>query len=345
MTAYVRPTFVTERETSHLWVDERTIDNAAWEDCGPCTALMACNAHAPGTAPATHFEEESLRQDAGYGAFGGTNVPNLCAGISKRYGIATLQVGGYAAFLAAMTPGHVAFAILQPSKLPANHFLRANVGTGFTALHFVYLAREGTGATGSSTRPRLLASATTASGSPRPTSTPATSAAPACSRSRRTPWLASRSPSLARRRGRRRDPERDEGVQPRRRLRVRRAAVRLTRRQHGPLGARQSRLPRDPRWRRPLRLRHRAHVQPQRPGHVEARAGRLLRGGLMTEVSHCGTWAEHCPRATSGPSELPVPAPARLAFRLGMGPSLVAVTGNGCPMTTECTDEIAVGRG
>lgn len=145
MTGYVRPTFVTERETSHLWVDERTIDNAAWEDCGPCTALMACNAHAPGTAPATHYEEESLRMDAGYGAFGGTNVPNLCAGISKRYGIATRQVGGYAAFLAAMTPGHVAFAILQPSKLPASHFLRANVGTGFTALHFVYLAREGTG--------------------------------------------------------------------------------------------------------------------------------------------------------------------------------------------------------
>jgi hypothetical protein len=142
---YIRPPQITEREASHLWVDERRIDDARWEDCGPCTALEAviASGHA---APATHFEEESLRLDAGYGPLGGTDVPALAAGIKKRYGITIAQVGSLSAFRTAMTPGHCGFAIVQPSRLPLAHVLRKYVGTDFVAFHFIYLANEGAAA-------------------------------------------------------------------------------------------------------------------------------------------------------------------------------------------------------
>jgi hypothetical protein len=138
---YARAPQITERETTHLWVDERTIDNAAWEDCGSCSALesVIASGHA---APATHFEEESLRLDAGYGAFGGTDVPKLSAGIKKRYGLDVVQVGSYPAFRAAFKLGWSAFVIVQPSRLPLKHILRQGVGDGFTGLHFIHLEND-----------------------------------------------------------------------------------------------------------------------------------------------------------------------------------------------------------
>jgi len=142
---YIRPPQVTEREVSHLWVDERSMDDAAWEDCGPCTALE-CVIASGYSAPPTHYEEESLRMDAGYGPLGGTDVPHLAAGIAKRYGITIGQVGGLSDLPSALTPGLAAFAIVAPAKLPSSHVLRKYVGTGFARLHFIYLANEGAAA-------------------------------------------------------------------------------------------------------------------------------------------------------------------------------------------------------
>jgi hypothetical protein len=140
--SYVRAPQVTERETSHLWVDERSMDDARWEDCGPCAALE-CVIAAGHPAPATHFEEETLRMQSGYGPLGGTDVPKLAAGIKSRYGLVVQQVGTFAQLQAALTPGHSAFVIVQPSRLPSSNALRLYVGTAFTALHFIHLANEG----------------------------------------------------------------------------------------------------------------------------------------------------------------------------------------------------------
>ena len=142
---YVRPPQITEREVSHLWVDERSMDDSRWEDCGPCAALE-CVIASGHVAPATHFEEETLRMQSGYGPLGGTDVPKLASGIASRYGLTVAQVSTLSQFRAALTPGRCAFVIVRPSRLPLAHVLRKYVGTGFAGLHFIYLANEGAAA-------------------------------------------------------------------------------------------------------------------------------------------------------------------------------------------------------
>lgn len=139
---YIRPPFISERETAHTWVDGSSRDDGAWEDCVPCSVLMAVLASGK-PAPATHVEAELLREAAGYSPLGGTTIEAICKAADKRY-IVDIHVFGasFATLWNALAPGHGAAVIGKPSNLPAAHPLRKYIGVGFTGLHCDYVQRE-----------------------------------------------------------------------------------------------------------------------------------------------------------------------------------------------------------
>lgn len=98
---------VSERETAHRWPTGEA-DNAAWEDCGPCSAIELARLCHDAAIPATLAEAEALRHDAGLAPTGGMNAEDLARGLARRYGWHIGVTRGFDDLWAALQPGYAA---------------------------------------------------------------------------------------------------------------------------------------------------------------------------------------------------------------------------------------------
>lgn len=141
-----RPKFVSERERAEIWVDGRTWDDQAWEDCGPTSTIMAVHATTGGHRPAvmTLDEAERLRRAAGYGPKGGTNIQQLAATAVSRYRInLPRHASGFEAIWAALRPGQGAVLAGSMAGFGPGHRLSRHLRS-YNGGHAVYVQREGT---------------------------------------------------------------------------------------------------------------------------------------------------------------------------------------------------------
>lgn len=138
---FVKPPHVSEREEAHTWPGG-AYDGPADEDCVWCSGIMLRLASQPGSCPATLYEAERLRQDAGLGPSGGANANDLLRGYAKRYGWTEPHVvsNSPTALWAALQPGMGAAALGKLSYFPAGHRLRRFIPT-WTGGHAVFVAR------------------------------------------------------------------------------------------------------------------------------------------------------------------------------------------------------------
>ncbi len=122
---WVVPPFVCEKEDVHYWTN-KVIDDGADEDCVFCTTVMGKLAHDPGSCPATLFEAERVREDAGLGPTGPAGTP-------------TEIPAGMASLWSALTPGTWAGASGDPGGCsignPFRRFVTDHLG------HRVYVGR------------------------------------------------------------------------------------------------------------------------------------------------------------------------------------------------------------
>jgi hypothetical protein len=147
VTTWVKPPLVSEREDAHVQFDGQA-DDAADEDCVPCSLVMLALAAKPGTCPATLTEAEKLRDAAGYGPLGPTDVTKYGPAFKARYGLGLRILNGTDADLAAaLQPGMGASIITKPSNFPAGHRLRRFTSTffGFTRCSSRTTATAGAG--------------------------------------------------------------------------------------------------------------------------------------------------------------------------------------------------------
>lgn len=142
MTSWVRLPFISEKEDAHRWPDGQW-DDAADDDCVPTSGLGQYLGAKPGKAPATHFEAERIRQDAGVAPTGPMSSDDLIRGTTKRYGWAATKIAaGFTALRAALVPGTSATVSGKPSNFPTGHRLRRFLPT-FTAGHRVLVGNYG----------------------------------------------------------------------------------------------------------------------------------------------------------------------------------------------------------
>jgi len=131
---------VTERESAHRWPNGR-YDDGAWEDCTFVSGLELARICHNTAIPATHYEEERLRQAAGKGPLGGSNANDLMLGYARRYGWhPAAPLSGFPALWAALTPGRAAMSQGGMGAFPWYHRLR-RWDRGFSGRHAVFIAR------------------------------------------------------------------------------------------------------------------------------------------------------------------------------------------------------------
>lgn len=131
---------VSEREPNSQ--PEDPLDPAGYEDCVPCSGVMAANGMTLGAIPTTLAEAEALRRDAGVPPGGGMTTAQLNAGLRKRYGFEMAVVA-----VPVVPPNHVATISGKLSNFPAGHRLRRWDPT-YTGGHRVMVAADATGALG-----------------------------------------------------------------------------------------------------------------------------------------------------------------------------------------------------
>lgn len=146
----VRPPLASEREGAHTNQFGQH-DDALWEDCGPCSLIMAILAAHPELRakmdPDLHVEAEKLRHAAGYAPTGGTAVFQFAAAIHTLYGVSFehfLHSVPDSYLQAYLVPGKSGAVTGNPGNFPAGHRLRRWL-PGFSGGHVWFVSNEGNG--------------------------------------------------------------------------------------------------------------------------------------------------------------------------------------------------------
>lgn len=131
---------VSEREGAHDWPDGQH-DDARWEDCSWCSAVMfARQAHDP-SIPATHEEAELLRAAADEIPTGGSSPADVRRGLIARYRFnPPSSLLSPATMWAALDLGHVGLITGSMGAFPDGHRLR-RFSPSFDGAHSIFAAR------------------------------------------------------------------------------------------------------------------------------------------------------------------------------------------------------------
>lgn len=140
----VKPPLVTEHEAAHYWPDGE-YDGPEDEDCLFCSLLSQYLGVHPGAAPATLYEAELIRHEAGLHPSGGATTDDGIRGLQARYGWAPAKVAGWAAAEEALKVVGASVALSgiptnAPSGSPIRHWL-PNYAKG----HRIHVYRKDTG--------------------------------------------------------------------------------------------------------------------------------------------------------------------------------------------------------
>lgn len=131
---------ISEREVAHTWPDGQH-DDAAWEDCTWCAAVMLARAAHDPSIPATHAEAEALRAASGEGPLGGSNTYDVLRGYARRYGWVPINVGHSASDVVnSLLPARVALVSGSMGAFPDGHRLR-RFDPKFGGAHAIFAAR------------------------------------------------------------------------------------------------------------------------------------------------------------------------------------------------------------